>query len=569
MKKKSYLFLLVLVSLFFSNCTDDIDKIKNTLTIAVTTPQINSFVHFEFIDAKTGKYITEKDVTLKVTGTNAGQIYSTLGENKDSYKSLKGMLDLIVDPKFDMSGLAEKPLEFIVEGSCAGYTPYVSKVRVHENKNIMIQVPMVNLTNLPEGVTWNKKNITTGTTGATQKVETVTLDGGKSIIEIPKGVILKDAEGKVVKGTVKTEMLFYNPTHEAALESFPGGLSVEAVKPDGSTADVTFTSAGLFDINLTAGTQVVKTLEGGVKMTTKLDPTMINPKTGVAIKEGDEIEMWSMDKETMIWKYEKTAKIKNENGELYLQENINHLSYWNWDWFTNSCTYGAKIEWVGNAPMSTVTIKNKYPFNRYSESIRTYVDTKSNYYNFLQFLYVPSFPATLEFSSLNSNVKFEPAKLIIPNMCDNKTYTVKVMDTRTFYNINLDMTMTAKSNHQKEIKANAFFYIKPKDAYYWGYAQMTNGILKTSVNVDTEYIIAGYYDRSWGEGTIKVEDVGEQLKITFTPSFLYNDVSGSTSVDPEGNEVRVEFLKKPSNSNTIDVKMLLILTDKVANKLGI
>ena len=114
--------------------------------------------------------------------------------------------------------------------------------------------------------------------------------------------------------------------------------------------DCAFISAGAFDIQLTSGNTPVKTIDGeGFKLTTVLDPELINPETGNPVVEGDKIPLWSMDSETAVWKLEKTAVIKkNANGQLYLSEEINHLSHWNWDWFMNSCNLGVTIKWEGN-----------------------------------------------------------------------------------------------------------------------------------------------------------------------------------------------------------------------------
>ena len=148
---------------------------------------------------------------------------------------------------------------------------------------------------------------------------------------------------------MKSQVIFYNPTDSAAQASIPGGLDVSAKQADGSTGSIKMVSAGMFGVNLSTDNQEVKTFgNGGIKIRTKVDPEMINPNTGVAIKVDEKIEMWSKDEGSGEWKFEKMATVKSDslNGGLCLEDTVTHLSTWNWDFFTNSCPYGAKIVFI-------------------------------------------------------------------------------------------------------------------------------------------------------------------------------------------------------------------------------
>ncbi|MDU1904923.1 MAG: hypothetical protein E6772_09075 [Dysgonomonas sp.] len=572
MKKFIYASAIIaLISLVFLRCTDDIDKLKDSIGITITSPEIKSYVHFEFIDATTGKYITDQKVTVKLSGKDADQLYSKLGARSTSHNSVRGMVDFILNPKLDPNTLENNPLEILVTAESSNYAQYLKRINIHTtDENIIVRVPLVDKTNLPEGISKSESSkFAVIKDGKVQNTVVAELNSGTSTVEISEGTVLKDESGKTISGTIKSEILFYDPSSEAALMSFPGGLNVKAVTPTGNTEDISFLSAGLFDINLTSGTTKVKSFEGGsVKLTTKLDPSLTNPNTEQPIKEGDEIEMWSMDSESMIWKFEKIAKVKNINGELYLQENIDHLSYYNWDWYTPnpSCYSGARIEFVGTAPQSTITVKNFHPTNGYNDKfLVAYNPTHSR--NGLYFWRVPNFPATFRFSSDNPHLKFDKSMVVIPNLCEAKTYTINVSDNRPFYNVNLDLTIVPKSGGNKKAKANSFFYVKPVDQYYWDYAIMTDGILETSVAANVEYDIAGYLNNSYGEGKLKVEDLGNQLRVTLTPDFVFDYVTDENIIGNDKKEERL--IDKPKQGNTIDLEATLTLPDGIYNKLGL
>jgi hypothetical protein len=559
MKKKLFYLFTLFLSLGLFSCENDGGGVKNTDEVEITTKSFDTYLHVEFIDAKTGEYLKGKKVTVNVTGTDANAVYNNLGAEESEYTSEVGMLDLVVDPSKNQS-------DFILKVSAAGYSDYYQRARINETKFTPIRILMTNLAELPEGVSkGEQKQITVPADGKTAENVSIGLNTANTI-SIPAGTTFKDASGNVVSGNIESKILFYDPAKDAALSAFPGGLNIEAVRPDGETADITFTSAGLFDIELSSGDQTVKTIEGqGIQLTTKLNSSLINPHTGNPVKVNEEIEMWSMDPATGVWKFEKTAKVKrNANGELYLQENIDHLSYWNWDWYTDACAYGSKIKWEGNAAGVSVLVKNQHPLNSYSGQTITYVDVNDSYYDNLQFNLVPqNMPTTLTFEGygVDKDLVFEPAVLTIPNLCDGKTYTVKVTD-KDFYFIDLDLKVTSESNPNISIIPYAYAYIRPFSESYYSSYPLSNGVLKAKVKAEIDYEICVYLGSYYGMGKLKLQDAGSQMKVTITPEFVYNYTDGSL-VNAKTEDIIVD---KPSD-NIIRISANLSLSDDEINNI--
>ncbi|MDR0748458.1 MAG: hypothetical protein LBF62_02660 [Tannerellaceae bacterium] len=558
-KQFFYLFTLFLSIGLFSCSENDGGEIKNTDEVIITTKAFETYLHVEFIDAKTGEYLKGKKVTVNVMGTDANAVYNNLGAEGSEYTSEIGMLDLVVDPSKDRS-------DFILKVSAAGYSDSYHRARIDETKFTPVRIVMTNLAELPEGVSkGEEKPITVPADGKTTENVSIGLNTANTI-SIPEGTVFKDASGNIISGNIESKVLFYDPAEGAALNAFPGGLDIQAVRPDGETADITFTSAGLFDISLSSGDNIVKTIEGqGIQLTTKLSSSLVNPHTGNPVRVNEEIEMWSMDPETGVWKFEKTAKVKrNAGGELYLQENIDHLSYWNWDWFTNSCSVGSKIKWEGNASGVSVLVKNQHPMNYYGTQTVTRVDVNDSYYNYLQFNYVPqNMPTTVTFEGygVDKDLVFEPAVLTIPNLCDAKTYTVKVTD-KDFYFIDLELKVTSKSNPNIVIRPYAYAYLRPFSETYYSYYPLTNGVLKTKVKAETDYEICAYLGNYYGRGKLKLQEAGSQMKVSITPEFVYNYTDGDIA-NANTEDIIVD---KPSD-NVIKISATIALSDDEINNI--
>ena len=86
----------------------------------------------------------------------------------------------------------------------------------------------------------NNNFTTTGVNGKTLNSSTQTLNAGKQTVVIPKDVILKDATGAPVTGTLKSEIVFFDPTSAAAQNAIPGTLSVDATMSNGNAQNIKF-----------------------------------------------------------------------------------------------------------------------------------------------------------------------------------------------------------------------------------------------------------------------------------------------------------------------------------------
>ncbi|PJZ71278.1 hypothetical protein CH373_01890 [Leptospira perolatii] len=84
----------------------------------------------------------------------------------------------------------------------------------------------------------------------------------------------------------------------------------------------------------------------------------INPLNGNALIVGDTIPVWSYNENSGEWKFESQGQIVSESGGyLNISYASNHLSYYNLDWKTNTCSQPANIRIVGapsGAPIQVV-----------------------------------------------------------------------------------------------------------------------------------------------------------------------------------------------------------------------
>lgn len=571
MKKGSKFIIYVAMALspmLFSHCTltEDLGKLKTSLDsvkLVVGTPEFKALVHFEFVDAKTNQYITDV-ATVTVSGKNASAVYNNLGQSATTCSTMMGMLDLVVDPHLAAT-LDTNPVEFNVTTNLTGYVNVTQKVVFVENKPKIVSIPLIKISDAPQGVAVSQKSnfASTSSLGALNTPASESLNSGAQTVNIPQGVILKDASGSPVTGTVKSQVVFYNPTDSVAQAAIPGGLDVSAKMPDGSTSSIKMVSAGMFGVNLTAGNQEVKTFEnGGIHIKTKLDPAMINPKTGVAIKENDVIEMWSKSDGNGDWVLEKMDTIRKVGADLVLEETVQHLSTWNWDFFTNSCYSGAKIIFKGDKTrISGSVTTNVYSWDFHKTDYFSALPGDP-YDGFIQLYNTPTNKAAkLTFTSSTPGVTFTPAVLDVPNLCSG-SYEVTINKATTPVTgaliVKTDIGLSSKSQPDLVIKPNAAIYLRPTGATNnYLLNSLVNGVGTLNIQLGVNYDILAMYGTSNATAKLRVDKVNNTLVVTCTPTVN----SGSTSTT-----VTLPAIPIPSD-NIVIVKYNIVLPDNIFNSL--
>jgi len=319
----------------------------------------------------------------------------------------------------------------------------------------------------------------------------------------------------------------------------------------------------MFGVNLTAGNQEVKTFEnGGIHIKTKLDPAMINPKTGVAIKENDVIEMWSKSDGNGDWVLEKMDTIRKVGADLVLEETVQHLSTWNWDFFTNSCYSGAKIVFKGdNTRISGSVTTNVYSWDFHKTDYFSALPGDP-YDGFIQLYNTPTNKAAkLTFTSSTPGVTFTPAVLDVPNLCSG-SYEVTINKATTPVTgaliVKTDIGLSSKSQPDLVIKPNAAIYLRPTGATNnYLLNSLVNGVGTLNIQLGVNYDILAMYGTSNATAKLRVDKVNNTLVVTCTPTVN----SGSTSTT-----VTLPAIPIPSD-NIVIVKYNIVLPDNIFNSL--
>jgi len=363
--------LLAATMIFTTTCKDlSLDSITDGVVLNLDFNVFRTPLIVNFLDANPNNTNAPANLSVRVTGPGANRVYTTDGRRDLVVQD--GFMEVSLDRADSIS--ANNPLELTFIAEAPGYLKTVETVIMYDTNFQFVPVNMVPLNNLPSGVSMSRGNFTANrTTGTiTPAVFTTPLTGAKqerTSITVKSGTQVRDASGNNLNGSVDVQLVHFDNRSEESLQSFPGGLQAEnVIGPNGQALDaLEFVTAGFIALDMFVGNTEVKTFSRPVAVNVGVNPNTVNPETGMTVQVGDKVPVWSLDDETGQWTWEQEATItRNRFGQLEATFDVDHLSWWNLDWF-----YGSRCTW--REPV-TLQVQSNFETNSSPYAIARLVD---------------------------------------------------------------------------------------------------------------------------------------------------------------------------------------------------
>lgn len=483
MKSRMITGLFVLSTLLLTTTCRDLtlDSITDGLVLNVNFDVFRTPLIFNFTDATPGNPNPPANLNIRIEGADKNRVYTTDGRSE--LEAIDGILEVSVD-RID-SITPANPLELTVIAEAPGYLKTVQNVVLYDTSFQFLPVNMVSLSNLPAGVSMARGGFMTDGSGSTSNSAFATpLSTGKverASVTVRSGTQLRDDMGRNLTGTVDVQMVHFDNRSDESLNAFPGGMVANnVIGPNGERLDpLQFVTAGFIALDMFVGNDEVKTFSQPIEVSVGINPNTVNPETGLTVRIGDRIPIWSLDDETGTWTYEgETIIERNPLGQMEVNFDIDHLSWWNLDWFYgNRCTWRNPVTLridsdneESTAPSAVVQLVDANTGARFGGTRRISLRNNSamTLYNLpsdrdlrLQFLSTPSY--------FCRNVVYESAPF--RSNCQSEV----MIDTRGFQPTNRLLVQAAVSgicrSETADIKVtpSAWIFFREAECPYWRY----------------------------------------------------------------------------------------------------
>lgn len=270
--------------------------------------------------------------TIEITGADAAGIYNIDGTK--NFDINFGSLQLIVERNLEPT--AADPIDVIVKFSSNIYQSTSLPISIGvEDYFLKYDVGLLDLTNLPTGITNSSKTGAVGTNG--QLTQPVTISAGsndsvsKIVLTVPNDITFEDASGNAVTGSqLDVDVLSFSDTTAAGQAALPnGGGLFQQVMVNGVVDEEILDPAATFKIDMSmGGSSVTKFSGNGITMKIDVPNILYNYEEDRAYQAGDSVSLLSISDGSSSWSSDGNFLVQADaQGNLFFDAQVNHLSF--------------------------------------------------------------------------------------------------------------------------------------------------------------------------------------------------------------------------------------------------
>ena len=349
--KKQILRLIVIFSpVILFGCKDPLDGISVSINLDEV---FSTYVSVNFNDADEVS-APPNTIELELVGKSKDAFIEISGV--EEFDVTKGNLNLAVKPDFDYS--ESDPIKVTIIGRAEGYVDAITDLVITKKGAYQIPMPMVRISNPPEGVAIRELETTTDASGSAIEDIDVLLPAENGMtkamrIFIPAGTKFLDIDNVPLVGNLSVIIAGYDPGHQKYYPKAPGkATGGDMTNEDGKQA--TSVPKGMVKVVIKGetGRRAYNFLDGIMTVTMQIPTGTVNPKTSDEYVEGDSVGVESMATNSSKWKSEKKGSVKKKDlgggGDLGSEFESAHLSFFQ--------TYFTQIEDCPNPRSVTVNL---------------------------------------------------------------------------------------------------------------------------------------------------------------------------------------------------------------------
>lgn len=500
MNKKLFLLFFISALIAFLPISCDIKNPIEGINVKIKNIPRTTTVRIQFIETNTANVVLSP-LSIKFSGKDKNNIISDVNAPISELNVKEGIAYFAI--KDNLQPSVSNPVEFTIVVQGNGYLSTSQNIVITKNgsNNFVIKVLKLSGT-LPPGI--NSQVQSFGNIPSTGTTSSISANSGGTIstsITIPLGTVLKSSSGAPLSGPLTTEITHFDATKRSSITSFPGGFTVNA---QGSGVGG-FVTAGFASINMKVGNTPVEQFSQPVSIQIGINPNTFNPTTNTNVRIGDVIPLWSYDENNGTWKFEGNYTVNSKIGtsghqELYIKkDDVTHLSWYNLDWFFNSCNLSAAFNITGGCWQNLFWILEYTNGQGYLGSGFVYsFDPEIRFFNAPE-----NIPVKLSlFTSISdfynyyyyNNQSNIIGSVTVQNLCEpNQTYNVQVNTPGGGQNINF--TVRGICPNGNVIEQGTLDLEMFKDGYWQFVGRIINGQISLNcLNVGQTYQFRIFYD---------------------------------------------------------------------------
>jgi len=343
---------LMLIFMVFTFSCMNLSELKSPvdgIKILINYNIFKTFLSFRFVDSATGSLIggtgSEK-VTAQISGVSSPAIVDQLGNHKESYESVFGLLSLALNPKDPWKPSQQNTLSFQIGAASANYKPVSLNLQISESGKYEYRVMMEKTNVDASGIKTYFLPLNLNENGEVKDDFSYRSSGGEALIKLKKGTQFLKADGTVEKSTVVN--LIFTAYTRRDVAPIPGSLLADVILKDKSVK----TSA--IDIYRVTDVQVINNslesltsfINNPVILRYKIDNNAYHPKTKTTILPDNDVQTYTYLPKSTAWQLDEALKVQSDSLGYYSESQINNVGLHATGMHINICSMDGQISFL-------------------------------------------------------------------------------------------------------------------------------------------------------------------------------------------------------------------------------
>ncbi len=383
---KSVRFQLVLTALLFSSCIhlSDLKSPLEGIKVLVNYNIFKTFLSFRFVDSVTGLPIGQtgsEKVKVQITGSASPAIVDQLGNHKDTYESVFGLLSLALNPKDPWKPSSQNLLSFQIDATSANYKASSLSLQIDSTGKYEYRVVMEKPTVDVPGI--KKYSVQLNLNGNGELIDNFNYrtPGGEGTIKINIGTQFLNSSGQIEKGS-SVGLTFTVYTTLGAVPA-PNALLMDVVLPDKSVQKSAIDIYRVVSVQVTnqASDALTASIANPIIVRYKIEGNSYNPKTKSKIATDNDIQTYTYLTKSSAWQLNEVLKLQSDTAGLFVESEIKYPGLNAIGIHINTCSMSGQISFqlpgvFPAYPVSTMVYLYRKIDSRYISSIRIDVPEK-------------------------------------------------------------------------------------------------------------------------------------------------------------------------------------------------
>ena len=339
---------LILIAILLSSCIhlSDLKSPLEGIKVLVNYNIFKTFLSFRFVDSVTGLPIGQtgsEKVKVQITGSSSPAIVDQLGNHKDTYETVFGLLSLALNPKDPWKPSPQNILSLQIDATSANYKPASLTLQIDSAGKYEYRVVMEKPTVDVPGI--KKYSVQLNLNGSGELIDNFNYRtlGGEAAIKLNKGTRFLNSSGQIEKGS-SVGLTFTVYTSLGAVPA-PNALMMDVVLQDKSIQKSAIDIYRVVNVQFTnqASDILTASVLKPIIVRYKIEGNSYNPQTKSKIVTDNNVHTYTYLTKSTAWQFNDVIKLQSDTAGLFVESPIKYPGLNAVGIHINTCSMSSQI----------------------------------------------------------------------------------------------------------------------------------------------------------------------------------------------------------------------------------